>query len=184
LDKLRTTNFVKEFVVVESGCDFNFNLLPILRQQQNNRYPKPRVNTGSVPHVFHFLKSPYYPTEPEHLTGSPKQQLVQDLISTNSHQYNTQPQGIPQTYPATTSNTHQYSQLEPQGNAQTPTFPSNLHQYLQPEPQGIPQNYPAASSNTPLYSQPQQGIAQTYSSTSQPTHISYPKVNYNPVSFY
>jgi len=62
----RTTNFIRESVVVESGCDFTFNLLPILMKNQNN---SPATGTRKDDlHNYRILKSPFHKDHPIHST--------------------------------------------------------------------------------------------------------------------
>lgn len=121
LDKFKQSQFVREFVVVESGCDFTFNLLPLLlqrNQQQASTYQTPTENLPSSahdteePHRFHFLKSPYHSTQQQHAT--PPSTAAHQLINyppTNIQDQKQQPSHspVPYTTPSGPIPAHSYS---------------------------------------------------------------------------
>lgn len=84
IEKFQTGTFAREFVVIESGCDFTFNLLPLLLQHRiESKYEPQSKDAGASPQNYHFLKSPYHPTPPSNL--SPVKHHVQNLELANSH---------------------------------------------------------------------------------------------------
>lgn len=88
MERFKNGHFFREFVVVESGCDFSYNLLPLI-VQKNKEQSRPSIhnNDGGPPHSYHFLRSPYHTTNPQYSSLTSSQQ-VQNLELVNSHNVN------------------------------------------------------------------------------------------------
>ncbi len=140
LDKFKRGQFIREFVLVESGCDYSFNLLPLLYQagqtSLNQDLPLPHssslANANDVQHEpqrFSFLKSPFHQKHPHHsesTSSSTPSQLVQNLNSINS-QYSIQ---YPPINNNNANNNQQTSQTPPVVHTTT-TNTNPLYSYLQ-----------------------------------------------------